>query len=106
MTTHLARIDYEGLGRLTPERASLHRAFVPARRGVAGTKGTVPDHTQPPLSLHRGRKLRVPTGEGGYEGLTLILGQPRSAEAESSWVVIVPSERVPRLPGPMETPAE
>jgi len=50
--------------------------------------------------------MDVLTGEGGYEGLTLIMGQFEDARTETYWGVIVPSDQVPPIPGPLEPPAE
>jgi hypothetical protein len=49
--------------------------------------------------------MDVLTGEGGYEGLTLIMGQFGSDGAMTNWGVIVPSDQVPPMPDPIE-PAE
>ena len=50
--------------------------------------------------------MDVLTGEGGYEGLTLIMGQFGSDGAMTNWGVIVPSDQVPPMPDPIEPSAE
>ncbi|MGD8682711.1 MAG: kelch repeat-containing protein [Chloroflexota bacterium] len=50
--------------------------------------------------------MDVLTGEGGYEGLTLIMGRFEDVGMESHWGVIVPSDQVPVMPRPPEPPAE
>ena len=42
------------------------------------------------------------TGEGGYEGLSLILNQIWDADSERQWGVVLPSELVPPMPDPVE----
>ena len=42
--------------------------------------------------------MYVLTGEDGYEGLTLIMGQSTGAGRMSSWGVIVPSDQMPPMP--------
>ena len=50
--------------------------------------------------------MGVLTGEGDYEGLTLIMGQSEGAGPMSNWGVIVPSDQVPPMPDLPEPPAE
>ena len=50
--------------------------------------------------------MDVLTGEGGYEGLTLIVGQFEGGGPMSNWGVILPSDQVPAVPEPIEAPAE
>ena len=42
------------------------------------------------------------TGEGDYEGLNLIMSQHRSADTETFWGVILPSDQLPPTPDPVE----
>jgi hypothetical protein len=46
------------------------------------------------------------TGEGGYEGLSLILNRTWDADSERQWGVVLPNELVPPMPEPVETAAE
>jgi hypothetical protein len=46
------------------------------------------------------------TGEGGYDGLTLILGRSWETDADRSWGVIVPSDAVPPMPDAIDPTAE
>ena len=58
--------------------------------------------------------MDVLTGEGGYEGLTLImgqferliLGQFERVDMDANWGVIVPSDQVPPMPDPIEPATE
>jgi len=50
--------------------------------------------------------MDVLTGEGSYEGLTLIMGQFAGAAAMTNWGVIVPSDQMPPMPDPVEPPEE
>ena len=51
--------------------------------------------------------MDVLTGEGGYEGLTLVIGQFMQANmADTNWGFILPSDQVPPMPDPVEPPAE
>jgi len=50
--------------------------------------------------------LTVLTGEGAYEGLSLILSQTYKDGDESYWGIILPSAKVPPTPDPIEPPAE
>jgi hypothetical protein len=43
--------------------------------------------------------MAVLTGEGGYDGLTLVLGQFENPDTKTDWGVIVPSDQVPTMPG-------
>ena len=46
--------------------------------------------------------MDVLTGEGGYVGLTLIVGQFASEETATTWGVIVPTDQLPPMPEPFE----
>ena len=50
--------------------------------------------------------LTVLTGEGAYEGLSLVLSQTYKDGDESYWGIILPSAKVPPTPDPIEPPAE
>jgi hypothetical protein len=51
--------------------------------------------------------MDVLTGEGGYEGLTLVIGQfMRAGVTDTNWGFILPSDQVPPMPEPPEPPAE
>ena len=51
--------------------------------------------------------MDVLTGEGGYEGLTLVMGQFMQANvADTNWGFILPSDQVPPMPDLVEPPAE
>lgn len=54
--------------------------------------------------------VTVLTGDGGYEGLTLVLSipwnLPGEAESSTAWGVIVPSDQMPPMPDPIEPPIE
>ena len=50
--------------------------------------------------------LTVLTGEGAYEGLSLILSQTYKDGDESYWGIILPSAKVPPTPDSIELPAE
>ncbi len=53
----------------------------------------------------RAAGLTVLTGEGGYDGLSLILSQSYEDGVESYWGVILPSDKVSPMPDPIEPPA-
>lgn len=53
-----------------------------------------------------GSYSNVLTGEGGYEGLSLIVNQTWDADSERFWGVILPSELVPPMPDPVEPTVE
>ncbi len=53
-----------------------------------------------------GSYSNVLTGEGGYEGLSLIVSRNWDADSERFWGVIVPSELVPPMPHPVEPATE
>jgi hypothetical protein len=44
----------------------------------------------------------VLTGEGGYEGLTLIMGQSANDDTMTNWSIILPSDLMPPVPEPIE----
>ncbi len=46
------------------------------------------------------------TGEGGYEGLTPIMGQSAGADAMVNWGVVVPSDQMPPMPDPVSPTTE
>ena len=48
--------------------------------------------------------LTVLTGEGGYEGLTLIMSTLDTGGSEPSWGVIIPAGGMPPMPDPVEQP--
>jgi hypothetical protein len=49
----------------------------------------------------------VLTGEGGYEGLTLVMGQfMRANVADTNWGFILPSDQVPPIPDPVQPPTD
>ena len=50
--------------------------------------------------------MTVLTGEGGYEGLTLIMSQYYDDNARTRRGVIVPSDQMPPMPDPIEPAAE
>jgi hypothetical protein len=50
--------------------------------------------------------MGVLTGEGDYEGLTLIMGQSEGAGPMSNWGVILPSDQVPPMPDPVQPPTD
>ena len=50
--------------------------------------------------------MTVLTGEGGYEGLTLIMSEYYDDNAQTQRGVIVPSDQMPPVPDPIELPAE
>ena len=50
--------------------------------------------------------LSMLTGEDGYEGLTLMLNQYWDLDTTTFWGVILPSDRVPPVPDPVEPPTE
>ena len=51
--------------------------------------------------------MEVLTGEGGYEGLTLVMGQFMQMDVgDAIWGFILPSDQVPPMPDPPEPPAE
>ena len=50
--------------------------------------------------------MDVLTGEGGYEGLILFMGQFWNADTMTNWGFIVPSDQVPPMSGSLEPPAE
>jgi hypothetical protein len=51
--------------------------------------------------------MDVLTGEGGYEGLTLVMGQSMQMDAgDANWGFILPSDQVPPMPDLLEPPAE
>ena len=54
----------------------------------------------------RSTGLIVLTGEGGYQGLTLIMSTPDDLDNEANWGVIIPTDGMPPMPDPMEPPAE
>jgi len=54
-----------------------------------------------------GTGMDVLTGEGGYEGLTLIMGQFMQMNiADTNWGFILPSDQVPPMPDPVEPLAD
>jgi hypothetical protein len=65
------------------------------RAGLAGVEG------RSLLSL-----MAALTGEGDYEGLSLVMNQYRYADAETFWGVILPSDEVPPMPEPVEPTSE
>ena len=51
--------------------------------------------------------MDVLTGEGGYEGLTLVMGHFMQMNVgDTNWGFILPSDQVPPMPDPVELPAE
>ena len=50
----------------------------------------------------RSTEMTVLTGEGGYEGLMLILGSSFDGASEAQWGVIVPTDQMPPTPDPVE----
>lgn len=50
--------------------------------------------------------LTVLTGEGAYQGLSLVLSQTYKDSDESYWGIILPSAKVPPTPDPIGPPAE
>ena len=51
-------------------------------------------------------RMTVLTGEGDYEGLTLVLSHAWDADGELGWGIIVPSDELPPMPEPVEPPTE
>jgi hypothetical protein len=54
----------------------------------------------------RSTEMTVLTGEGGYEGLMLILGSSDDGNGEADWGVIVPTDQMPPTPDPVEPSVE
>ncbi len=50
--------------------------------------------------------MTVLTGEGGYEGLTLVMSEYYDDNAQTRRGFIVPSDQMPPMPDPIEAPAE
>ena len=50
--------------------------------------------------------MNVLMGEGGYEGLTLIMSQYYDDDAQTRHGIIVPNDRLPPVPDPIELAAE
>jgi hypothetical protein len=50
--------------------------------------------------------MNVLTGEGGYEGLTLIMSQYYDDDAQTRHGIIVPNDKMPPMPDPIEPAAE
>ena len=51
--------------------------------------------------------MGVLTGEGGDEGLTLVMGEFMQMNVgDTNWGFILPSDQVPPMPDPMEPPTE
>ena len=51
--------------------------------------------------------MDVLTGEGGYEGLSLVRGQFMQMNVgDTNWGFILPSDQVPPMPDPVEPPAK
>ena len=50
--------------------------------------------------------MTVLTGEGGYDGLTLIMGEYYDDNAQTRRGVIVPSDQIPPMPDPIAPAAE
>ena len=51
-------------------------------------------------------RMTVLTGEGDYEGLTLILSHAWDPDGELGWGIIVPSDEFPPMPDPVPVSAE
>ena len=51
-------------------------------------------------------RMSVLTGDGDYEGLTLILSHAWDPVGELGWGIIVPSDEFPPMPDPVPVPAE
>ena len=56
--------------------------------------------------IPRSTGLTVLAGEGGYQGLTLIMSTPDDFDNEANWGVIIPTDGMPPVPDPMEVPVE
>lgn len=54
----------------------------------------------------RAAESTVLTGEGGYEGLTLIMLQYWDDDSQMQWGVIVPTDRMPPMPDLIEPSAQ
>lgn len=50
--------------------------------------------------------MAVLTGEGGYEGLTLVMVEYADDNAQTRRGVIIPSDQMPPIPDPVELPVE
>ena len=51
-------------------------------------------------------RMTVLTGDGDYEGLTLILSHAWDPDGELGWGIIVPSDEFPPMPDPVPVSAE
>jgi hypothetical protein len=56
-----------------------------------------------PVVLAEDSDMLMLTGEGDFEGLTLILTQSQDGDTDASWAVIIPTDDVPPFP---KLPAE
>ncbi len=56
--------------------------------------------------IPRSTELTVLTGEGGYQGLTLIMSASDDGDSEAHWGVIVPTDGMPPVPDLPHLPAE
>ena len=50
----------------------------------------------------RSAEMTILTGEGAYKGLTLIMSESYDGDSEAQWGVIVPTDRMPPAPDPLE----
>jgi hypothetical protein len=54
----------------------------------------------------RSTELTVLAGEGGYEGLSLVMSASHDGDNEMLWGVIIPADGMPPIPDSVEVPVE